>query len=183
MFAAVAHAPSFGAKVKSFDDTAARAVKGVVDVKQVASGIAVYGEHTQAALKGRDALKVEWDLAGAVQALERGAHGLSAATQDRQARAGLKDVGNVDTALKAAAKGFDVEYSFPYLAHACMGPMNATAQVRDGQCEMWAEHAGQSRGRADGRAGARTAAGLGQDQHGVPRRRLRPAREHRDRIS
>ena len=69
---AVAHA-SFGAKVKEFRRRRARAVKGVVDVKQVASGIAVPGEHTWAALKGRDALKVgKWDLAGD-QALERGA--------------------------------------------------------------------------------------------------------------
>ena len=144
VFAAVAHAPSFGAKVKSFDDTAARAVKGVVDVKQVASGIAVYGEHTWAALKGRDALKVEWDLAGATK--------LSSEAQltDYRQRlktgklARLKDVGNVDTALKAAAKSFDVVYSFPYLAHACMEPMNATAWVRDGQCEMWAGTQGQS---------------------------------------
>jgi isoquinoline 1-oxidoreductase beta subunit len=144
LVAAVAHPPAFGAKVKSFDDAAARAVKGVVDVKQVPTGVAVYGEHTWAAIKGRDALKVEWDLAGASK--------LSTARQRENYRgllksgklARVKDVGDVDAALKGAARSFDVEYDMPYLAHACMEPMNATALVKDGSCEMWAGTQGQS---------------------------------------
>ncbi len=55
----------FGATVKSFDDGEARKVPGVVDVKQVPQGVAVYADNTFAALKGRAALKVEWDLSKA----------------------------------------------------------------------------------------------------------------------
>ena len=61
----VAHAEHFGATVKSFDDSEARKVKGVVDVRQIPQGVAVYADNTFAALKGRDALKVEWDLSKA----------------------------------------------------------------------------------------------------------------------
>ena len=56
LVALVAHPDHFGATVKSFDDTEARAIKGVVDVKQVPQGVAVYADTTFAALKGRDAL-------------------------------------------------------------------------------------------------------------------------------
>lgn len=144
LVAAVAHAPAFGARVKSVDDSAARAVSGVVDVRQVPSGVAVYGEHTWAAIKGRDALKIEWDLAPASK--------LSTPKQLEAYRqlvkagklARVKDEGDVDAALKGAAKSFDVEYQMPYLAHACMEPMNATALVKDGKCEMWAGTQGQS---------------------------------------
>ena len=59
--AMVAHPPLFGATVKSFDAADAKAVQGVVDVVQISRGIAVVAENTWAAMKGREALKVEWD--------------------------------------------------------------------------------------------------------------------------
>jgi isoquinoline 1-oxidoreductase beta subunit len=55
-----------------------------------------------------------------------------------------KNVGDVDAALKTAAKTFDIEYEMPYLAHACMEPLNATVHVADGKCEVWAGTQGQS---------------------------------------
>lgn len=67
--AMVAHPPLFGATVKSFDPASAKAVKGVVDVVQISRGVAVVAENTWAAMKGREALKVEWDEA---QAEKRG---------------------------------------------------------------------------------------------------------------
>jgi isoquinoline 1-oxidoreductase beta subunit len=136
LVAMVARAPVFGAKVRSFDPTAARAVKGVVDVKQVPSGIAVLAEHTWAARKGREALVVEWDLGPGAD--------VSTASLRKDFRAKLKEkgltalnVGDVDAALAKAAKQIDVEYETPYLAHACMEPLNAVALVKDGKCEIW----------------------------------------------
>ena len=57
----VARPPRFGGKVASFDATEALKIKGVVDVKQIGSGIAVYGQGMWPAIKGREALKVTWD--------------------------------------------------------------------------------------------------------------------------
>ena len=56
----VARAPAFGGEVASFDATAAKAVRGVRDVVQISWGVAVVAEHTAAAIKGRDELRVEW---------------------------------------------------------------------------------------------------------------------------
>jgi isoquinoline 1-oxidoreductase beta subunit len=59
--AVVAHPPRFGGKVRSFDAAGAKAVKGVVDVVQIPTGVAVLATDTWSAKKGRDALAVEWD--------------------------------------------------------------------------------------------------------------------------
>lgn len=121
----VAHPEHFGATVKSVDDAAARAVPGVVDVQTLPSGVAVYAENTWAALKGRAALTVEWDLANAetrssVQ-IESDYRALFAESGHEAANAG--DVGAALT-----GEGLTIierEIVFPYLAHAPMEPLDA----------------------------------------------------------
>ena len=63
LVAAIARPPKFGATVKSFDATAAKAVNGVVDVIQIPAGVAVVAKSTWPAFKGKDALEIEWDSA------------------------------------------------------------------------------------------------------------------------
>lgn len=129
--AMVAHAPLFGAKVKSFDDSEALKVKGVVKVFKISSGVAVVAENTWAAKKGRDALKVTWDDSKAEK--RSTPEIIEEYKKISAAREGSKpfDVhGDV-------AKGFDGDltrfgFDFPYLSHAPMEPMNCVAQV-DGQ--------------------------------------------------
>src|SRR5258708_34571470 len=60
--ALVAHPPVFGALVKSFNADAVKAVPGVTHVVELPSGVAVVGRNFWAVKKGRDALKVDWDL-------------------------------------------------------------------------------------------------------------------------
>ena len=72
LIAMVAHPDHFGATVKSFDDTEARKVPGIVDIKAIPQGVAVFAENTFAALKARAALKIDWDLSQAETRLERG---------------------------------------------------------------------------------------------------------------
>ncbi len=57
----MAHSPVFGGTVKSFDATAAKAIKGVREVVKIPTGVAVIADHFWAAKKGRDALKIEWN--------------------------------------------------------------------------------------------------------------------------
>ena len=141
--AVIARPPSFGATVKSFDATRTRAVKGVIDVKQVPSGVAVIAEHTWAALKGREVLQVEWDESAGRDVSTESLRTQWRALAAKPGKVGKND-GNVDTALGKAAKRIDVEYEVPYLAHACMEPMNAAALVKDGQCTLWVGTQNQS---------------------------------------
>ena len=60
-FATLAQSPTFGGRVKSVDDTAAKAVKGVRQIVRLDDAVAVVADHMGAAKKGLEALKIEWD--------------------------------------------------------------------------------------------------------------------------
>jgi isoquinoline 1-oxidoreductase beta subunit len=130
LVAMVAHSPRFGGVVKSFDASKAKAVKGVVDVVQIPTGVAVIAQSTWAARKGRDALVVQWDDSKAEM---RSSDAMAAAY-----RKAVTDPATVwqpfegDGKTPAAAGGgavIETTYDFPYLAHATMEPMNCVAQV------------------------------------------------------
>ncbi|HYZ17316.1 MAG TPA: molybdopterin cofactor-binding domain-containing protein [Candidatus Acidoferrum sp.] len=135
-YAAIARSPVFGGRVRSFDATKAKAVHGVIDVVQVPTGVAVIAHHTWAAFGGRDALAVQWDEGPNAQldtAQLFAAH--ERVARDRsQWRVALKR-GDADTAHGRVVEAL---YRGPFLAHATMEPMNATAHVHDGICEVWA---------------------------------------------
>jgi len=136
LFAVVARPPVVGAKISKVDDAAARKVPGVVDVKEVPSGIAVYANNTWAAKRGREALVIEWN--------EGPNKNFSTAAQRSEYQALLKktnnlarEVGDVKSALAKAAKRIDVEYELPYLAHSPMEPLNCLADVRADGCDLY----------------------------------------------
>ncbi|GAB3347133.1 xanthine dehydrogenase family protein molybdopterin-binding subunit [Lysobacter tyrosinilyticus] len=134
--AVVARGPVFGAKVKSFDATAAKQVEGVRKVVQVPSGVAVVADHYWAAKLGRDALKVDWDLGeGAAmdsQAMRAELTRLAATPGTPAAQAG-----DVSGALPKAKKTLSAVYAVPYLAHAPMEPLNCTVKIGKDACEIW----------------------------------------------
>ena len=119
--AMVARAPVFGARLRSFDASAALAVPGVVEVKQIPSGVAVIARHTWAAKKGRDALQVEWDL-GDGATLSTASQRVEWRRLAQQPGVVAATRGDAMAALRAAAQQFDVEYELPYLGHAAMEP-------------------------------------------------------------
>lgn len=125
-YAVIARKPAFGALVKSFDDAAAKAVPGVVSIVQVGNGVAVVADNTWAALKGREALKVEWDM------------GPNTSVSSDTIRNGLKAAVIAHPDVPAGSKVVEASYEFPYLAHATMEPMNAVADVRGDKCTVWA---------------------------------------------
>jgi isoquinoline 1-oxidoreductase beta subunit len=137
--AVVARPPVFGARLKSVDDSAAKAVKGVkavlrVPVDRGGEGIAVIAEGYWPAKQGRDALKAEWDTS----AVER----VDSARQLEQYRALAKQPGprkfdDDVSALNNAPHRIEAEFVFPYLAHAPMEPLNCTVQVKGDQAELW----------------------------------------------
>lgn len=119
----VARPPRFGGKVASFDASEAKKVKGVVDIKQIPSGVAVYATGTWPALKGREALKVTWDESGAEK---RGSRELFAEYRKLARTEGTVagKHGDAEAVLAKAEKVIEAEYAFPYLAHAPMEPLD-----------------------------------------------------------
>jgi isoquinoline 1-oxidoreductase beta subunit len=132
--AVMAHAPVPGAKVVSIDDAAARAVPGVRQVVQIPQGVAVLADGYWPALKGRDALVVKWED-GPLATLSSAA--ISKSLTEATTKPGMVARNEGDVGV-AAASTVEAVYEAPYLAHACMEPMNCTAWVRAGDAEIWA---------------------------------------------
>ncbi|OLC76136.1 MAG: hypothetical protein AUH78_07450 [Gemmatimonadetes bacterium 13_1_40CM_4_69_8] len=137
VYAAVARCPVFGGRVRTFDPAPALAVPGVQHVVQISSGVAVVADRTWAAFQGKKALKIDWDEGATARWSSDGIWRAFAAAAARPGEV-VRTVGDVDANLKAATRTVEAMYQAPYLAHACMEPMNCTAQVRGGRCEIWA---------------------------------------------
>src|SRR5438874_308558 len=137
VYAAVARCPVFGGRVKRFDPAPALAVPGVQRVVQISSGVAVVAAGTWAAFAGKEALKTEWDEGKVAQWSSDGIWRAFAAAAARSGEV-VRTVGDVDAGSKGAARTVEATYQAPYLAHACMEPMNCTAQLRGNRCEIWA---------------------------------------------
>ncbi len=138
--AVMIHPPLFGATVKSFDASKAKAIKGVVDVVQIHRGVAVAADNMWTAIKAREAVTVEWDDA---KAEKRGSADIMAEYRAQTAKPGIataRNDGNVEDGFKAAAKVMEATFEFPYLVHAAIEPLNAVAQKTGDMIEVWGGH-------------------------------------------
>ncbi len=137
LYAAVARCPVFGGRVRRFDAAPALAVPGVRRVVEISSGLAVVAENTWAAFQGKRALQPEWDEGRTAQWDSGGISRAFARAAERPGEV-VRNVGDASAALARASRTIEAVYEAPYLAHACMEPMNCTAHVGDGRCEIWA---------------------------------------------
>ena len=153
--ATLAQSPVFGGRVKSVDDTAALAVKGVRQVVRLDDAVAVVADHMGAAKKGLAALVIEWDdgphakltTAAVAAELENATRGPGAVAQN---------IGDAERALGQAVTRVDATYQVPFLAHAALEPMNCTVHVSRDGCEIWVGNQAITRAQA----AAAQAAGL-----------------------
>ncbi len=157
--ASIERCPVFGGKLKSFTADAAKAVPGVKAVLAVEAGVAVVAKDTQAALSGRRALQVEWDLGPDA---DLSSAELRARFERRLADTGVavRAEGDPDAAWSGAARTLDAVYEVPFQAHACMEPMNCTADVRADGCDIYVPTQAQTRCQRTGME----ITGLGTDQ-------------------
>jgi isoquinoline 1-oxidoreductase subunit beta len=135
--AVIAFPPSFGAKMVSFDASAARKIKGVTDVVAVPEGVAVVARNTWAAQTGRNALKVTWDESAGAQL---DSEAVLARYRELSAQPGTPFATPAAGSDAAAARTIEASYEFPFLAHAPMEPQSCVAWLHDGQLETWAGH-------------------------------------------
>lgn len=138
LYAAIRFAPAFGGEVASIDEASVMSRRGVKKVVKLPGAVAVVADNFWRAREAAAALKVTFD--------DKGNDKLSQATiyadQDKALTKddSAKDVekGDADAALKSAGKVIEATYRVPYLAHACMEPMNCTVWIKaDGKAEVW----------------------------------------------
>lgn len=147
LFATFVKAPVYGAKVASVDLAPAKAVKGVRDafiieggtnLNGLLPGVAVVADSWWAARKGRNALEIQWAEHPTAAQSSAGFAAKAAELAKAPPQRTDRSDGDVDTALKSAAKVVAATYSYPFIAHAPLEPQNCTASVKDGKVEIWA---------------------------------------------
>jgi isoquinoline 1-oxidoreductase subunit beta len=144
LYAVIERNPRFIGKVKSFDDSATKAISGVkhvfkleVDVFSAKrEGVVVVADNLWTAMQGRKALKVEWDDSG----FEHHNTAQLYSTMNQQLKGdpiSFKTQGNFSRAFEKAEKKVEAVYETPYEAHSCMEPLNCVAHYQDNKVEIW----------------------------------------------
>lgn len=146
--AVIVRCPVLHGKVKSLNDSAARKIPGVVDVIQMPettlpvvfnpiNGVAVLATNTWAAMKGREALEIEWDLGKNQDYNSQDALAIMAETVKKPTKV-IGKKGDVDAGFAKAKTVLEAHYSVPFEVHAPMEPPMSTAMVTGDSCEIWA---------------------------------------------
>lgn len=144
LVAVVARAPVGGATLKQLDDSAARRVRGVRGVypiggpaprgqivENLAAGVAVVADDTWSAMKGREALRIEWDESAHPRDDSAQLASAARAALERPGDAVVQEQGDYAAARAAAARTYAATYSVPFLAHATLEPQNALLDLRE----------------------------------------------------
>ena len=144
LYASVVMCPTLGGTVTAFDGAAASSMPGVKKVLQVdghnggTAGVAVIADMPFRAMKAVKQVNVTWAAGAAATVSTEAVMQQLAKVLDTEQGFGYYKHGDVEAALKAAAKTINAEYRAPYLAHATMEPINCTVQFKDGAATVWA---------------------------------------------
>jgi isoquinoline 1-oxidoreductase subunit beta len=141
--ARVVRCPVFGGKVDTFNADKAKAVPGVRNVVKISSGIAVVADNYWAASKGAQALEVKWNEGPLANLNSAEIMKKYAALAEQPGKIARND-GDAPAAVKDNTRAFERVFEVPFLAHACMEPMNCTADVRSDRCDVWVPTQGQT---------------------------------------
>lgn len=151
LYAVVARPPVYGAMLRSVDDGEALKVPGVLRTVEIdgtgqpagfkpLGGVAVVAENTWAAIQGRKALKIDWNLesAGDNAAYDSEAYRKQLQQTARAPGKVIRDEGDIESALADAAERVSATYYMPHMAQAPMEPPVAVARIVNGRAEVWA---------------------------------------------
>ncbi|UWS81155.1 molybdopterin-dependent oxidoreductase [Phaeobacter sp. G2] len=139
-FAAIKQNPHFGAGMRGFDASTAKDMAGVEQILDLGDAVAVVGSNTWLAQQAVEAIEVDWEPATYPKTTDAIFAEIEAAF-DGSANSTMRDDGDVDS-LPDGAELIEAEYRLPYLAHATMEPMNATALYTGDALEIWAPNQG-----------------------------------------
>ena len=126
MYATIRQSPVFGGEVLSYDEDAAKSIRGVKKVILIPNGIAVIADNTWRAKRGMELLNLKFHGGETI--------GLESKQVQKELLKALDDEGKTKI---EANQVLDLEYEVPFLAHAPLEPMNCTANVTDNFCEVW----------------------------------------------
>ncbi len=137
VYASIERCPYVGGRAAEFDASKARLIRGVRNVIEVKTGIAVVADSTWAAFRGREALTVTWNKGPwSTQSTEK-IRTMFVESSKITGTSSRSD-GDAQAAFDSAPTKVEAVYEAPFVAHATMEPMTCIAHVKDGECEIWA---------------------------------------------
>ncbi len=140
-YAAVKAAPIFGDTVRSVDSASVQDMPGVRKVIKLGDAVAIVADGYWQARQAIDKIVIEYESGGNGDVEQSDIYNQFAAAMDHANENGDQQIdfetGDAEAALSASSKVVEAEYRVPYLAQATMEPMNCTAWVHDGECELW----------------------------------------------
>jgi len=137
-YATVKASPVHGETVLNMNASEAKKMPGVIGIYQMDNYVGVVAEGYWQAKQALDMVDVTFTSSAADKISQADIFANYGQDIDTGKRKKIHKAGDASSALENAASIYEAEYTVPYLAHACMEPMNATAWVRDGKCDIWA---------------------------------------------
>ncbi|MEP5611662.1 MAG: molybdopterin cofactor-binding domain-containing protein [Cyclobacteriaceae bacterium] len=148
LYASIEKGSTYGATVASFDAAEALAIKGVKraflvpfhgnqDRPYCQEGVAVVGESVWAVLKGRQALKIEWNLGTNANESTSNLHEICSKLIESDSGLEVRDDGDVYEILENDENRLEAIYHVPFIGHVCMETVNCTIDLKDDSCEIW----------------------------------------------
>jgi len=137
VYATVKRSPTLGGSVKSFNASKAKSIKGVLDVFQISSGVAVIADSTWNAIKGQEDLEVDWNPGPNTDLSNESIRNLFLEKLDSDGTE-IEKIGEPDNSSSGEEKTLESVYELPFLAHAAMEPVNCVANVMSDKAEIWA---------------------------------------------
>ncbi|WP_020407703.1 xanthine dehydrogenase family protein molybdopterin-binding subunit [Hahella ganghwensis] len=136
VYAVISRPPVVGGKVSTFDASAALDAPGVINVIEVPRGVAIIAEQYWQARQAQEKLKVTYAAGEAGTPSDADVFALYAKALEEGGSV-VREEGDVARVISEASRTIKAEYRVPFLAHAPMEPMNCTAWVRDGRCDVY----------------------------------------------
>ncbi len=147
VYAAIVHSPTIHATIGSIDDTAAKKIKGVLEIVKTertmphkkSEAVAVIADNWWAALKGKKALQVTWNHADLETSMTTDKYFEACRAAALKEGVNFEEKGDFDAKFANAKQKLTANYETPFLAHAPLEPENAIVHVKDdGSVEIWA---------------------------------------------
>lgn len=137
LYAAVVHCPVLGGRLRGFRFNAVRNRKGVRQAVRLDNGVAILADTYWQAKQAVDALPIDWEPGpGESFYSDTESRAFTAALDENGVV--LADDGDAQRVMDDAEKSIESDYAVPYLAHACMEPLNATVHVQADRVDVWA---------------------------------------------
>ena len=135
LYATVKRNPRLGGKMLAFDAARASTLRGVERIIPMDNGVIVVATNSWYAFRAAEAIEFDWGPAPYPETTAGHRQRVEAAFDGRSYYR-ARNRGDVDAALRGA-RVMEGTYRVPYLAHAAMEPLNATALLEDGRLDIW----------------------------------------------